>query len=64
MMKIKTENSEDEIVGELHRVRAALLSEHHGNLSSLVKDLQAKQEASGKKVVERLNPAPSKLKVG
>lgn len=63
-MKNRIETVEDEIVSELHRVRAGLLSEHHGNLNLLVKDLQAKQVSSGKKVIERLNPAPSKLKVG
>ena len=40
---------EDEIVDEIHRVRAELLAEHGGSLSSLVKDLQTKQAASGKK---------------
>ena len=59
-MKIK----EDEVIDEIHRVRAELLAEHEGSLQSLVKELQAKQEASGRKVVERLNPPPNHLKAG
>jgi len=63
-MKNKTEIIEDEIISEIHRVRADLLSENDGSISSLVKKIQSKQETSGKKLIERLNPRPSKLRIG
>lgn len=63
-MKNENESTEDEIVGEIHRVRAELLSEHGGSLGTLIEHLRSKQEESGKKVIERLNPPPGQLKAG
>lgn len=60
----KTDINIDSVVDEVHQVRAELLSEHDGDIGSLLKKLREVQAASGKKVIERLNPAPTHKQAG
>ena len=60
----KYTNEKDKIVEEVHQARAELLAEHGGDLGSLLKTLREKQDASGRKVIERLSPPVEQKKVG
>ena len=57
-------NTEDNIIGDLHRVRAQLLAKHKGDVGSLLEEVRRKEAASGRKVIKRLNPPPRQQKAG
>lgn len=55
------ERETDDIVGDLHKVRARLLESHGGDLKAIIEDLKMKQYESDHEIIEHIDVSTDKV---